>query len=380
MVLDVMRALGRRWYVVLAGLLLTAGLVFAAYKANPPEYNARALLLVIPSKGSLGKGGNPLLQLSGLEQPASVVAAYFASEPALAEVAQLSPTAEFEVALDDSTRGPVIAVDVTDKTAANTLRVLDYLRTRIPSELQRLQEEADARNGTFVGTMLLVADGEAKPDIHGTLRITIAALVVGLVGTGISAFAIDGIMQRRRLSKLPPGVAGGEGETDDAVPEGVTEEVAATDRPGYVPGDGASPEVGTNGRRLSKLPPGVAGGEGKTDDAVPEGVTEEVAATDRPGYVPGDGASPEVGTDGRRLSRLPPGVAGGEGKTDDAVPEGVTEEVAATDRPGYVPGDGASPEVGTNAPFDMWPEAPWATEDARGFDTVPPGRRIRREP
>ena len=180
MVLDVMRALGRRWYVVLAGLLLTAGLVFGAYKASPPEYNARALVLVIPSKASLGKGGNPLLQLSGLEQPASIVSAYFASAPALAEVAQLSPTAEFEVALDASTRGPVIAVDVTDKTAADTLRVRDYLLTRIPTELQRLQQEADARNGTFVDTLLLVADREAKPDIHGTLRITIAALVVGL--------------------------------------------------------------------------------------------------------------------------------------------------------------------------------------------------------
>ena len=241
MVLDVMRALGRRWYVVLAGLLLTAGLVFGAYKASPPEYNARALVLVIPSKAGLGKGGNPLLQLTGLEQPASIVSAYFASAPALAEVAQLSPTAEFEVALDASTRGPVIAVDVTDKTAADTLKVLDYLLTRIPTELQRLQQEADARNGTFVGTMLLVADREAKLDIHGTLRITIAALVVGLVGTGISAFAIDGLMQRRRLSEPPPGVAGSEGKTDDAVPEDVTEEVAATDRPGYALVDAALP-------------------------------------------------------------------------------------------------------------------------------------------
>jgi hypothetical protein len=305
-----MRALSRRWYVVLAGLLLTAGLVFGAYKVSPPEYNARALVLVIPSKASLGKGGNPLLQLSGLEQPASILSAYFTSASALAEVAKLSPTAEFEVALDSSTRGPVIAVDVTDETAADTLKVLDYLLTRIPTELQRLQQEADARNGTFVGTTLLVADREAKPDIHGTLRITIAALVVGLVGTGISAFAIDGLMQRRRLTEPPPGVAGSEGKTDDSVPADVTEEVAAMGRPGSALGDGVSPEVGTNA----------------------------------------------------------------------PFEEDVTEEVAAMGRPGSALGDGVSPEVGTNAPFDMWPEAPWATEDARGFDTVSPARHISREP
>jgi hypothetical protein len=317
-----MRALGRRWYVVLTGLLLTAGLAFGAYKASPPEYNARALVLLLPSKFDVGKGGNPLLQLDGLEQPASILSAYFASAPVLAEVARLSRTAEFEVDLDPSTRGPLIVVDVTDKTAADTLRVRDYLLTRIPTELQRLQQEADARNGAFVNSMLLVADSKPKLDIHSTLRITIAALVIGLVGTGISAFAIDGLMERRRLSEAPRGVTGSDGTDDDAVPEDVTAGVSAMDRSGYT-----------------------------IDDAVPEDVTAGVSAMDRSGYT-----------------------------IDDAVPEDVTAGVSATDRSGYTTDSGVTPEVGTNAPVDVWPEAPWVTEDARAFDTVSSARRISREP
>jgi hypothetical protein len=361
-----MRALGRRWYVVLAGLLLTAGLVFGAYKASPPEYNARALVLLLPSKFDLGKGGNPLLRLDGLEQPASILSAYFASAPALAEVKQLSPTAEFEVDLDPSTRGPVIAIDVTDKTAADTLRVRDYLLTRIPTELQRLQQEVHARNNAFVGSKLLVADREAKLDIHGTVRITIAALVVGLVGTGMSAFAIDGFMQRRRLSEPPPGVAGSEGKTRDAVPEDVTAEVGDLEvtlaDEQVVAAAAAEPpqeSKGSNGWQIFFLTaPLIYPQPSPEDDELDwtwewlyESKTEQDAATDRPGY-----------------------------KTDDAVPEDVTAEVSATEQPGYALGDGVSPEVGTNAPFEMWPEAPWATEDARAFDTVSSARRISREP
>jgi hypothetical protein len=321
-VLDVIRALGRRWYVVLAGLLLTAGLVFGAYKASPPEYNARALVLLLPSKFDVGKGGNPLLQLDGLEQPASVLSAYFASAPVLAEVAQLSPTAEFDVDLDPSTRGPVIAVDVTDKTAAETLRVRDYLLTRIPGELQRLQQDADARRSAFVDSMLLVADNEAKLDIHGTIRLTIAALVVGLVGTGILAFAIDGLMERRKLSEARRGVAGSEGTNDDAVPEDVTEEVLRTGRSRYA-----------------------------AVDAMPQNVTEKVLTKGRSRYA-----------------------------AVDAMPQNVTEKVLATGRSRYTTGNGVSPEVGSNVPFDMWPEAPWATDDARAFDAVPSARPISREP
>ena len=198
MVFDVLRALGRRWYVVVIGLLLTAGLVFGAYRASPPEYNARALVLLLPPRADVGKGGNPFLLLSGLEQPAGILAAYFSSANARSDVEAISPTAEYEVGIDDSTRGPVIAIDVTDESPADTLRVLSYLLDQIPGELARLQEEVDTRGDAVVGSMALAVDRKAEPDIRGTIRLMIAALVVGVVGTGFSAVALDGFLLRRR--------------------------------------------------------------------------------------------------------------------------------------------------------------------------------------
>lgn len=214
MVIEVLRALGRRWYVVAVGLLLTAALVFGAYKATPPEYNARALVLLLPPKADVGKGGNPFLLLSGLEQPAGILAAYFSSAPARAEVEALSPKAEYEVGIDDSTRGPVIAIDVTDQSPTSALTTLDFLLKRIPEELADLQQQVDTRGDAIVGSMTLSVDEKAEADIRGTVRLMIAALVAGLVATGFAAVAIDGFIQRRSEATPFAEADEGEGEGD----------------------------------------------------------------------------------------------------------------------------------------------------------------------
>jgi len=211
---DVVKALARRWYVVLVGLLLTAGLAVSAYSVTPPEYNARALVLLLPGPNAVAEGGNPFLALSGLEQPASIVVAYFASESAHTEVERLSRTAEYEVLLDDSTRGPVISVDVTDRTAEATLSTLDHLLTRIPEELARLQGEVDAPESSVITSMELAVDSEATRETSSTVRNVIAAVVVGVVVTGFAAFALDGLLLRRRMRRSAPAPADAESSTD----------------------------------------------------------------------------------------------------------------------------------------------------------------------
>jgi hypothetical protein len=197
-VFEVVRALGRRWYVVLAGLVLTCGLVYGAYGASPPEYHARGLVLLLPSESAVGKGGNPFLLLSGLEQPAGILVAYFSSTAAQGEVRAVSPTAEYQVAIEDSTRGPVIAVDVTTKNSDETLTTLRFLLGQIPRELTRLQQQVSAPANAAIGSMTLTVDQETQTNRAGTLRMMIAALVVGLVATGLAADAVDSLILRRR--------------------------------------------------------------------------------------------------------------------------------------------------------------------------------------
>jgi len=193
--------MARRWYIVLTGLILTVGLAWVAFQATPPEYEARGLVLLLPGANAVPEGGNPFLALSGLEQPASIVVAYFASAAAHTEVEAVSETADFSVQLDASTRGPVIAIDVTDRSAQGTIDTLEFLAARVPEELQRLQSEVGAPTPSLISSMPLVTDDEPEADNSGTVRITIAALAAGIIATGIATFALDGVLMRRRMRR-----------------------------------------------------------------------------------------------------------------------------------------------------------------------------------
>ncbi|HKP06157.1 MAG TPA: hypothetical protein VJU58_02790 [Microbacterium sp.] len=199
MLLDVIRALGRRWYVLVAGLLATAALAFGAYQLTPPVYSARGLVLLLPPQSSVPAGGNPFLVLSDLDLPARLIVAYFQSAPAQTAVEDRSPEAEYTVSIEESTRGPVIAVDVTDASPASTLATLQYLMDDIPVQLARMQGDVAVPAEATVGSTPFTLDTEAEPDYSSTIRIVLAAAAVGVVATGVLAFTLDGLILRRRV-------------------------------------------------------------------------------------------------------------------------------------------------------------------------------------
>ncbi|QGN33881.1 Wzz/FepE/Etk N-terminal domain-containing protein [Microlunatus sp. Gsoil 973] len=127
-------ALRRRWYLLMAGLLITGALGYGAAVASPPTYTARGLVLLLPSQETLKTTSNPLLALDGLDLPGRVLVAYYASADARAQMEAAAPTASIDVSIDDSTGGPVIAVDVEDTTAEGTLKALNYAVSSIPPQ------------------------------------------------------------------------------------------------------------------------------------------------------------------------------------------------------------------------------------------------------
>ncbi|MFI2488151.1 hypothetical protein ACH47X_14640 [Promicromonospora kroppenstedtii] len=221
--LDVIAALGRRWYVTVAGLFATAALLLGASTLEPPVYTARGLVLLVPSQQMVGKGGNPFLALGGLDLPARVVVAYYESDVAKARFTSGSPDSEYVVAIEESTRGPVISVDVTDSSPQGALATLELLTTSVPVELRRLQEEVDAPEKAIVSTLVLAKDEKAQADNSGTVRMIIAASGVGLVVTVVGAVAVDGLARSRVRGRkrvgLPEPVPGDPPVADPATPD-----------------------------------------------------------------------------------------------------------------------------------------------------------------
>ncbi|MFB6612117.1 hypothetical protein ACFCVO_17470 [Agromyces sp. NPDC056379] len=218
-VTDFLRALGRRWYVLIVGLIATAWLGYVAVDMTPPEYTARGLVLLLPSQDVVGQGGNPFLAMGDLGLPASILAAYFQSSSVQAEVAEVSPDAKYSVAIEASTRGPLMSIDVTDMSADGALTTLDYLAAAIPSNLARLQQEVGAPPESTVTSMPLTMDSEATEHTDGTVRILIVAVAVGLLATVTLTFTIDRLIlrraQRRGGDDAEPADAADLGESTD---------------------------------------------------------------------------------------------------------------------------------------------------------------------
>lgn len=195
---DLLSAFRRRWYLALTGLILTAALGYGAVVTNPPSYTARGLVLLLPSQSSLKSVPNPLLGLDGLDLPGRVLTAYYASANAQADLKRAAPSAEISVYVDDSTGGPVIAVDVKDSTPQDTIKALNYVVDSIPVHLAQIQQQVGASTADSVRSTPLVVDTKAQISRRAQIRVIIAAIVVGLLATVLIVFAVDGIALRRR--------------------------------------------------------------------------------------------------------------------------------------------------------------------------------------
>jgi hypothetical protein len=195
---DLLGAFRRRWYLALLGLILTGALGYGAIAMNPPSYTARGLVLLLPSQASLRTTPNPLLGLVGLDLPGRVVTAYYSSADAKADLKRMAPSADISVYVDDSTGGPVIAVDVKDTTPENTIEALNYVVDSIPVQLARIQRQVGATEANSVRSAPLIVDSKAQATYRDQIRIVIAAVGAGLVLTVVVVFAIDGVVMRRR--------------------------------------------------------------------------------------------------------------------------------------------------------------------------------------
>ncbi|HWI31336.1 MAG TPA: hypothetical protein VNT50_07580 [Microbacterium sp.] len=195
----VMSALGRRWYIVLVGLLMTAALGYGVINISPPNYTARGLVLLLPPLDpnvETPAGENPLLSLSGLDLPARVVVASFSSNAAQERIAKLHPDAEVSVEMEESTRGPIISIDVTDSSPKGTIATLDYVAGSVATSLQSLQDEIGVPAEAIVNSKPLTMDTLAEADYGDLVRLLILAAGAGLVVTVLAAYVLDGIMAR----------------------------------------------------------------------------------------------------------------------------------------------------------------------------------------
>jgi len=188
----------KRWYIIVAGLLLTVVGAYGTYQSTPITYEATASLVLIPPKDSVVIGDNPYLYLGGLDQALGVVSVRMTSPDVTKLLRQQYPNSTFTVSKDLTTTGPIMAINVTGSDARSTLNLLGSVVDLVPRQLTDLQEALNVPKGSRIGSLPLAQDDEPTALTKDRLR---AVLVVGAAGSASTLLMTAGF-DRLMLSRL----------------------------------------------------------------------------------------------------------------------------------------------------------------------------------
>ncbi len=203
---EVLRTAGRRWYFLVVGLLITAGLAFAVFTIVPITYDVKASLLLLPPSVVQDPTGepqvvNPFLNLGGLDVAAGVLAKALTDTATVETVIPDGSSAEYTVEKDARVSGSVLEVAVNAQSETEALSMLQTLVDLAESRLNDLQEAIDAPSNTEVRLMVVTDNDVAEPNYSTLLRALIVVVAGGIVLTLLLTVAGDALLRRRAAKK-----------------------------------------------------------------------------------------------------------------------------------------------------------------------------------
>ena len=226
---DTLRALTRRWYVVVLGLLLTAGAAFAVERSVPTTYSATGSILLMPSTDTVGAGGNPYLYLNGMIDARDVLVRRAGSSENRESVIGEHTGTSYVLEPDPATQSPIVTARVEGDSAQATVQVLDAALANLNDSLATMQEEQGVPTGQQLTAVPLLQDTTAIASRTTALRAAIVVVGVGTLGTLVLAGLLDNLLRHRR--RHPHATA--DADNDDpppADPQDASRE-ESTDRP-----------------------------------------------------------------------------------------------------------------------------------------------------
>ncbi len=233
-------ALLRRWYLVVLSLGLAIGASAYVVSDVGPTYEVEGTVLLFPPTSSTTSGdqsvtqGNPYLYLGGLNPARDILIRSLTSRGERDELASLHPGADYTMESDISTSGPLMVIDVSSGSAAESVAALNTLLDRVPNALDTLQTDLGIDSEDFITSSTLTADDRPQVIHKSQIRAGIVAgagmlalclLLVGLVdGLLLSAAARAGASKRPEADAAappaPPGHPVDGGPPDDEPEDG----------------------------------------------------------------------------------------------------------------------------------------------------------------
>lgn len=215
-------ALRRRWYLLVAGLLVTGALAAAAFAAVGPSQEIRSSALLLPPDVSVvsfpapESPGNPFLRLDGIDPALSVLITKMMADDTSDRMLDGTSQSDYVVAEDPLSQAPVIVATVSGKDPDEAEVVLDRISEEMPQVLDSLQADSGIRERARITLVPLVRDAEPTVVWGGLLRLLIVVIGVGLVGTLLLTGLWDAVARSRAARGRVPEEPGSPSTPEDA--------------------------------------------------------------------------------------------------------------------------------------------------------------------
>jgi capsular polysaccharide biosynthesis protein len=220
---EVVRIIRTRWYVLIPLLLLTAALAVGVDKKVPTKYQATSSITLLASQSATsgtstvpGTGNAFASFNSALNDTADFLVRRMGSADVANDLASRGVTESYAVALAAAAQGPFITLTVTGSNPQHVLTSMNTLQLYTQQELQTVQEQASVKPVDMIRSMIMVPAGPPSKQTKTKTQDVLGAAIGGLVVTFLAVFVVENVAtsRKRRRRRVPFGA----GADDD--PEG----------------------------------------------------------------------------------------------------------------------------------------------------------------
>ncbi|AXE38687.1 hypothetical protein [Acidipropionibacterium virtanenii] len=183
-VIQTLRGLLRRWYILVAGLVIAAAAAAVVWSVVPATYTRTSTQILLPGAGMVPTGSNPYMYVGGLVPAADIVVRGLGSSNVIDEVVRGRPTTSVQVTRDPTTSGPVILITVESRSDADAAAALSAMNQRTATILDTLQAEESIPQRQRISVVTVSVDK------RGIIGQRTRLLATGAAGAGVLALAV----------------------------------------------------------------------------------------------------------------------------------------------------------------------------------------------
>jgi hypothetical protein len=195
---DLIASLARRWYFIIIGLAITAGLCLVIVRVVPVSYDSQASMVLLPPKSSTGKNGNPFLLLGGLSQAVDILTRTMTSDADSAPLLNAHHGATFIIAADTTTTGPIVLITSTAPTAARAKVMTAAVVREVPVALRAIQARLSVESASQIRVVTVAVDQSGTLNDKSRIQALVGVGAAGVILTVLLTGLIDGILRARK--------------------------------------------------------------------------------------------------------------------------------------------------------------------------------------